>query len=185
MTMAQNGSLFGFFDKNPLPMWIEDATTARFLAVNDSAVKFYGYTREHLLGMTAATLAVPADAQAPAGVARHHTADGTIIELRLETSSGEIDGRSARLVVVIDESAQIKAERALYESERLLEAASDYSWEQDAQNRVTRLSALRDARQALYREPRSPNHARDGQDGPLGHEGETTLPRFRLFAQSP
>jgi PAS domain S-box-containing protein len=139
--MAQNGSLFGFFDKNPLPMWIEDATTARFLAVNDSAVKFYGYTREHLLGMTAATLAVPADAQAPAGVARHHTADGTIIELRLETSSGEIDGRSARLVVVIDESAQIKAERALYESERLLEAASDYSWEQDAQNRVTRLSA--------------------------------------------
>src|SRR5262249_11988479 len=40
------------FDSNPHPMWVYDAETWRFLAVNDAAIDHYGYTREEFLAMT-------------------------------------------------------------------------------------------------------------------------------------
>jgi PAS domain-containing protein len=30
------------FDQNPIPMWVYDPETLRFLAVNDAAVRHYG-----------------------------------------------------------------------------------------------------------------------------------------------
>ena len=40
------------FEANPLPMWVYDAKTLRFLAVNEAAVRHYGYTRQEFLAMT-------------------------------------------------------------------------------------------------------------------------------------
>ena len=40
------------FDRNPQPMWVYDLKTLAFLAVNDAAVRRYGYSRECFLGMT-------------------------------------------------------------------------------------------------------------------------------------
>jgi len=40
------------FESNPLPMWVYDRETLRFLAVNDAAVSHYGYSREKFLAMT-------------------------------------------------------------------------------------------------------------------------------------
>src|SRR6185437_2325673 len=37
------------FDSNPLPMWVYDAETLRFIAVNCSAVSRYGYSRQEFL----------------------------------------------------------------------------------------------------------------------------------------
>ena len=34
------------FEANPMPMWIVDARTRRFLAVNDAAIEHYGYSRD-------------------------------------------------------------------------------------------------------------------------------------------
>ena len=39
------------FERHPLPMWVYDAQTLRFLAVNDAAVRHYGYSREEFLAM--------------------------------------------------------------------------------------------------------------------------------------
>jgi PAS domain S-box-containing protein len=50
------------FDGNPLPMIVYELQSLRFQAVNDAAVKQYGYTREELLTMTVGDLAVPGDA---------------------------------------------------------------------------------------------------------------------------
>jgi PAS domain S-box-containing protein len=42
----------GLFLANPLPMWIYDLATLRFLEVNDAAVGRYGYGREEFLTLT-------------------------------------------------------------------------------------------------------------------------------------
>ncbi len=50
---------------NPLPMWICDRETKRFLEVSRGAVREYGYAREEFLAMTAEQLrAADADAMA-------------------------------------------------------------------------------------------------------------------------
>src|SRR6185503_4645654 len=41
------------FEKSPWPMRIFDHETFRYLAVNDAAVEFYGYTRQEFLALTA------------------------------------------------------------------------------------------------------------------------------------
>jgi len=40
------------FDKSPLPKWIYDENTLRFLEVNDTAVHDYGYSRDEFLSMS-------------------------------------------------------------------------------------------------------------------------------------
>ena len=40
------------FERAPLPMWMFDAETLAFLAVNDAAIAHYGWSREEFLGMS-------------------------------------------------------------------------------------------------------------------------------------
>ena len=40
------------FEDSPNPMWIFDQLTLAFLAVNEEALRVYGYTREEFLQMT-------------------------------------------------------------------------------------------------------------------------------------
>ncbi len=42
-----------FFERCPLPSWVLEVSTQRFLAVNDAAVRQYGYSREEFCRMTA------------------------------------------------------------------------------------------------------------------------------------
>ena len=44
------------FFHNPLPMWLFDKETLRFLEVNDAAVEHYGYSRDEFLSMTLADI---------------------------------------------------------------------------------------------------------------------------------
>src|SRR4051812_29034014 len=37
------------FESSPLPMWVYDTQTLRFLAVNDAAILRYGYSRDEFL----------------------------------------------------------------------------------------------------------------------------------------
>ena len=40
------------FDQNATPMWVFDISTLAFSAVNDAAVRHYGYSRREFLSMT-------------------------------------------------------------------------------------------------------------------------------------
>jgi len=40
------------FEHNPLPMWVYDPATLRFLTVNEAAIRHYGYSRKEFLEMT-------------------------------------------------------------------------------------------------------------------------------------
>lgn len=46
---ANLNSFMGLFQDNPNAMWIYDAKTFQFLAVNDAAIAKYGYSREEFL----------------------------------------------------------------------------------------------------------------------------------------
>ena len=57
------------FEASPLPMWVYDAETLAFLAVNDAAIRHYGYRRDEFLAMTIRDIRPPEDV---AGAARRH-----------------------------------------------------------------------------------------------------------------
>src|SRR4051812_1127736 len=50
------------FEHNPQPMFVHDAGSLRYLAVNAAAVARYGYTRDEFLALTTKDLLPPEDA---------------------------------------------------------------------------------------------------------------------------
>ena len=61
------------FEANPLPMWVLDAETLRYLDVNGAAVEHYGYSRDHFLAMTALDIRPEADRAALEAILRNRT----------------------------------------------------------------------------------------------------------------
>ena len=102
------------FDNNPLPM---------FLAVNESAVEHYGYSRAQFLSMTIAAIRPQEDVTAllanvekvtdrldRAGVWRHLRQDGSLVYAEITSYPIDFHGRRAELVIAYDVSARIAAE---------------------------------------------------------------------------
>jgi diguanylate cyclase (GGDEF)-like protein/PAS domain S-box-containing protein len=110
------------FENNPQPMWVEDAETGAFLAVNEAAVRHYGWAREKFLTLRSADLRLDPGAAAeqrggsPA-VERHRTASGEAHDLELSVHEVVFEGRRALLVAATDVTARRKAQA------RLLQAA--------------------------------------------------------------
>jgi PAS domain S-box-containing protein len=120
------------FEHNPLPMWLSDAETLRFLAVNESAVQDYGYTREEFLGMTIKDIRPPEDipallkAIAEVGAesrgpiaSRHRRKDGTIIQVEIISRPLVFEGRQARLVLAADITEKKLLEEKFLHAQRL------------------------------------------------------------------
>ncbi len=123
------------FDLNPLPFWVFDVQSLRFLAVNETAIRKYGYSREEFLSMTILQIRSPEDRQAvqesvsdsaePRESERvwiHYTRDGRPMYVRVHSSSIQFDGRAARLVLAEDVS-----ERVAYEEDLAWRATHDES----------------------------------------------------------
>ncbi|WP_255550755.1 GGDEF domain-containing phosphodiesterase [Granulicella sp. dw_53] len=98
---------------NPLPMWIYDVESLRFLEVNEHATHLYGYTQEEFLSLTVNDLFPESDLSK----AEHGpytklidieqktvstTKDGTLIPVKLHVSELRYRGKQARYVVVED-----------------------------------------------------------------------------------
>lgn len=118
------------FERNPLPAWVVDLETLRFVAVNDAAVRAYGYSRDEFLTMTIADIRPPEDIpalrDAPAritvghaggGLWRHRKRDGSLIEVEITSHVLTFAGRPAELVLARDITARRRAEEALRASE--------------------------------------------------------------------
>jgi PAS domain S-box-containing protein len=122
------------FDANPLPMWVYDIETLSFVAVNDAAVRHYGYSRSEFLSMRITDIRpeeeipkVLAAARAPnspefdGGVWRHRTKDGRTISVEVVTHALTVLDRPARLTLAHDVTERQAAERALRETNDTLQ----------------------------------------------------------------
>jgi PAS domain S-box-containing protein len=143
------------FDGNPIPMWVYDVATLRFLEVNDAAVAQYGYSRTQFLAMTIAEIRSAEDAPRVraaldamsasfnhAGIWRHRKANGTEILVTVLWHRLEFKGCQAAIVAAIDVTDQERAKAALSESEarlrQILDSAYDAFVSADAEGRVAR-----------------------------------------------
>jgi two-component system cell cycle sensor histidine kinase/response regulator CckA len=120
------------FEASPLPMWVYDAETLAFLAVNDAAIRHYGWSRQEFLSMAITEIRPREEVEGllrnirggdlgspePA-TWRHQIRDGTLIDV--EISAGRIvwEGRDAALVVSRDVTERRRMEERLVESEKL------------------------------------------------------------------
>jgi PAS domain S-box-containing protein len=118
------------FERNPLPMWIFDTETLRFLAVNDAAVLQYGWSSNEFLSMTLKDIRPLEDVPAlmddlakghttlhGGEIWRHRKKNGQVIHVDIVAHSISFDGRAARLVLAQDVSDRLLAEQALRASE--------------------------------------------------------------------
>jgi two-component system cell cycle sensor histidine kinase/response regulator CckA len=120
------------FDDNPQPMWVFDLETLKFLAVNDAAVKHYGYSRDDFLAMTIQEIRPPEDRAAllerlskqdpavqAAGIWRHQKKDGALIEVEIATHELRFGPRHARLVLVNDVTERRQLENQLRQAQKM------------------------------------------------------------------
>ncbi|HEX8457288.1 MAG TPA: PAS domain S-box protein [Pyrinomonadaceae bacterium] len=140
------------FESNPNPMWVYDADTFAYLAVNEAAVRHYGYTREEFLRMNILDVRRPEDipavleniaahssAHRTSGEWEHRKKDGTRIFVEISSQLIDFGGRTARLVLINDVTERKQAEAALRESEEryreLFENAKDVIYTTDLEGR--------------------------------------------------
>ncbi len=124
------------FEANPLPMWVFDLVTLRFLAVNDAAVSHYGYSREEFLAMTIADIRpaedVPRLLESIASTQQfradrsefwcHRKRDGMLIKVKVTSHALEFEGRPARMVLADDVTQRLQNEHELQEREQRFRA---------------------------------------------------------------
>lgn len=129
------------FEGNPLPMWIYDPQSLAFIAVNEAAVKLYGYSQEEFAAMTIKDIRpiedlpllmealARASGQSFHRVAkvRHRTKDGHLLLVEVTGHPVKFAGRDARLVMINDITERQRIEEAVRESEEKFRALAEQS----------------------------------------------------------
>ena len=118
------------FSHHPTPMWVYDRETLGFVAVNEAAAQYYGYSRDALLTMNLADLCLPEDIaplralmqgaqEGPQdiGVVRHRKKSGDVVFAHLTAHPVEFMQHKAKMVMAIDVTADILSKHALERQE--------------------------------------------------------------------
>lgn len=131
------------FASNPLPMWVYDTTTLRFLEVNEAAVSHYGYSRDEFLSMRITDIRPPEDVprfhevltglrtqpddaiRRHVGMWRHRLKDGRIRNVDITSHFLDFAGQRAALVVALDVTELKQAEAALAKANERLKILHD------------------------------------------------------------
>lgn len=126
------------FESNPIPMWVFDRKTLRFLAVNQAAIRQYGYTEQEFLAATIADIRPSEDVPAlladvkkreeglqEPGMWRHRKKNGSLIDVEIVVHSIKYHGMEAMLVAANDVTERKKAEESLSFTAALLKAETE------------------------------------------------------------
>jgi len=118
---------------NPMPMWVCDNETHRFLAVNDAAIAHYGYSRDEFMNMYARDLkrteikdnSAHRDRDKDAwrnGLWKHTKKNGSVVDVETTSHLIDFDGRQARLVLANDITEKLRAGEATRQNEANLKS---------------------------------------------------------------
>lgn len=143
------------FEANPNIMWIYDARTLRFLAVNDAAVAQYGYSRDEFLAMRLTDIRPPDDRpglgaalQEEEGMAflgdapriwRHQARNGRPLLAEVTRHPIVFQGCAAHLAMVVDVTARLASESRLRDRQaRMARQLGDASRSAAVHERIAR-----------------------------------------------
>jgi two-component system cell cycle sensor histidine kinase/response regulator CckA len=152
------------FFGNPIPMWVYDPASLRFIEVNDAALSTYGYTRAEFLSMSIADIRPPEDVEAlratiarprpiwqRSGVWRHQPKNGAPIHAEVTSHQLTFRGQPAVLVAAYDvteleqqrqllRSANAHLERSERRYRELVENLNEIVWSIDLDGRIQYVS---------------------------------------------
>lgn len=145
------------FQESPVPMYIYDVETFRFLDCNGAALAEYGYTREEFLQLNAVEIRPEEDVQAflsikdempgayyDAGTWRHIKKDGTVFHTHIYSHETVFEDRNARIVLALNIDNKVRAEMALQRKarqvENILESITDGFYTLDTEWKFTYLN---------------------------------------------
>ena len=127
------------FESSPMPMWVMDRRSLRFLAVNDAVVARYGYSREQFMAMTIPDLRAPEeraafaeylralpDIQLDARIGKHCRADGSEIDVEVYSRVLPYNGHAARITVMHDITETKHAADELGRTKKFLDAVIEH-----------------------------------------------------------
>src|ERR1035441_2196588 len=126
------------FDSNPIPMWVFDRNTLKFLAVNGAAIQQYGYSSREFLTMTIAdirpgedipkllqAIANPIKGLQQATIWRHRKKNGAIIDVEIVGHDLHFHGFEAELIAARDVTERKKAEETAQRLASIVEFSED------------------------------------------------------------
>jgi PAS domain S-box-containing protein len=138
------------FDQSPLPKWIYDLTTYRFLDVNITAIRLYGFSKEEFLRMSLADIRPESELHKLAetqlnsknknevnhfGIFTHKKKNGTCIKVEVSGNMFAYEGRTCMMAVCNDVTIREQVLQQLEESNQrynyVTKATSDAIWDWD------------------------------------------------------
>ena len=124
------------FENNPMPMWVMDLETLDFVAVNNAAVRHYGYDHAEFLLLSLPLITKDAEPLAverafrttqksfDGGEWKHRKRNGEVIEVRLTAHAIVFAGKVTKIVLAKDVTEQNRAQKQLEEMHLKLVEAS-------------------------------------------------------------
>ena len=143
------------FENNPLPAWLYDTATLKFIDVNQAAVKSYKYARSEFLELTLDDirpvedipilhefLSIPANLRTPRATPwRHRSKDGRIFLVESSGHSVATPSGELRMIMVNDVTERERVATQLKNSEyryrSVVEHAADIIYQTDSNGRFT------------------------------------------------
>lgn len=126
------------FAENPQPMLVYNLKTLQILEINQTAIDFYGYTREDFLSLSIEALhpkeEIPEFLKSieetrkgnfTDGISLHQKKNGEKVYVTISSAIAPVFGENARHVLIVDMTDRLLAESKLAESERFFRQSQE------------------------------------------------------------
>lgn len=156
---------------HPIPMWIYEKDTLRFLFVNEAACKKYGYTRHEFLALTIKDIRENEELDALMdnvrercngteyrGIWKHRRKSGENFFVEIYAHSAFYEGKEARFIMAKDVDEQVRAAKEAHQLgvryELLAQATNDALYDR---NLITNEVLWKHGLESMFQHPTQPD----------------------------